>query len=147
MLQDTDNQISPMPGLAEHSSAIVVAYVRNNRVSAEEMPALIRTIHGALARLSNSGGEVEVTSQKPAVPIKRSITPDYIVCLEDGRQLKTLKRYLRSRYKLSPQAYRAKWGLPHDYPMVAPNYAAWRSQFAKKSGLGKKREPMKKNKR
>jgi predicted transcriptional regulator len=90
---------------------------------------------------------IDVTKREPAVPIKKSITPDYLVCLEDGQKLKMLKRYLRGRYKMSPDEYRAKWGLPADYPMVAPNYAAIRSQFAKDNGLGKTRPAAKAKKR
>jgi predicted transcriptional regulator len=98
---------------------------------------MIKSVHATLGGLSN-GGAVDVqTTQKPAVAVKKSVTPGYIVCLEDGKKLKMLKRYLRSRYGLSPEEYRAKWGLPADYPMVAPDYAQQRSDFAKKIGLGR----------
>jgi predicted transcriptional regulator len=98
---------------------------------------MIKSVHSTLGGLGGSSqGEVQ-TSQKPAVPIKRSVNPDYIICLEDGKKLKMLKRYLRSNYTMTPEEYRAKWGLPADYPMVAPNYAAQRSEFAKKIGLGR----------
>jgi predicted transcriptional regulator len=114
---------------------IVAAYVSKNEVAAADLPALIKSVH---ATLGGIGGDTRAVSVKPpAVPIKKSITPDYIVCLEDGKKLKMLKRYLRTRYALSPEAYRAKWNLPADYPMTAPNYAAKRSDFAKQIGLGK----------
>jgi predicted transcriptional regulator len=123
--------------LLKLASSIIAAYVSNNPVPVSELPGIIKSIHSTLGGLT-SGSVVEpVTTQKPAVPIKRSITPDYVICLEDGKKLKMLKRYLRSNYKLSPEQYRAKWGLPIDYPMVAPNYATLRSEFAKKIGLGR----------
>ncbi|MFL5239009.1 MAG: MucR family transcriptional regulator [Rhizomicrobium sp.] len=123
--------------LLKLASSIIAAYVSNNPVPVSDLPAMIKSIHATLGGLSGGGGSDTLTSQKPAVPVKRSITPEYIVCLEDGKKLKMLKRYLRSNYKLSPEEYRAKWGLPADYPMVAPNYAAQRSEFAKKIGLGR----------
>jgi predicted transcriptional regulator len=98
---------------------------------------MIKSVHGTLGGLVGASQGELPTAQKPAVPIKRSVTPDYIVCLEDGKKLKMLKRYLRSNYNMTPEEYRAKWGLPADYPMVAPNYAAQRSEFAKKIGLGR----------
>ena len=123
--------------LLKLASDIVAAYVSNNPVPIAELPAMIKSVHATLGGLSGgSAGEI-ATSQKPAVPVKKSITPEYLVCLEDGKKLKMLKRYLRSRYGLSPDQYRAKWGLPADYPMVASNYAAQRSEFAKKIGLGR----------
>lgn len=127
--------------LAERAAAIVSAYVSNNPVPATELPALIKSIHGALLTLTG-GGEAE--AREPMVPVKRSVTPDYVVCLEDGKKLKMLKRYLRSRFDMSPEQYRAKWGLPRDYPMVAPNYARQRSEFAKKIGLGRTAKPHRK---
>jgi predicted transcriptional regulator len=117
------------------ASDIVVAYVSNNSVPVSELPAVIKTVYSALGSLV-AGGESSQLA-KPAVPVKKSITDGHIVCLEDGKKLKMLKRYLRTRYNLSPEEYRAKWGLPADYPMVAPNYAAQRSEFAKKIGLGR----------
>lgn len=113
---------------------IVSAYVSKNPVAAEDLPNVIKSVH---ATLGGFQGEGAPSSRAPAVPIKKSVTPDYIVCLEDGRKLKMLKRYLRAQYGLTPEAYRAKWNLPADYPMTAPNYAAKRSAFAKQSGLGK----------
>jgi predicted transcriptional regulator len=117
---------------------IVSAYVSKNEVAAGDLPALIKSVH---ATLGGIGGETRAPSGKPpAVPVKKSITPDYIVCLEDGKKLKMLKRYLRTRYGMTPEAYRAKWNLPADYPMTAPNYAARRSEFAKQIGLGRPRK-------
>jgi predicted transcriptional regulator len=116
---------------------IVAAYVSNNPVPVSELPAMIKSVYNTLGGLSGVSSGDATTSQKPAVNVKKSITPEYIVCLEDGKKLKMLKRYLRSRYNLTPDDYRTKWGLPADYPMVAPNYAEQRSQFAKKIGLGR----------
>ena len=114
---------------------IVSAYVSKNPVAAEDLPNVIKSVHATLGGFQ--GGEGAVLTRAPAVPVKKSVTPDYIICLEDGRKLKMLKRYLRAQYDLTPEAYRAKWNLPADYPMTAPNYAARRSAFAKQSGLGK----------
>jgi predicted transcriptional regulator len=119
------------------AAEIVCAYAGNNAISATDLPNFIRSVYGALNALSGSPGLEAASAAKPAVAIRKSIAPDYIVCLEDGKKLKMLKRYLRTRYGLSPVAYRTKWGLPRDYPMVAPNYAAQRSAFAKKIGLGR----------
>ena len=134
------NQVQAAEGSSELLklvSEIVASYVSNNPVPVSELPAMIRSVHATLGGLSGSLAIDAVTSQKPAVPIKKSITPEYLICLEDGKKLKMLKRYLRSRYGLSPDQYRTKWGLPADYPMVASNYAAQRSEFAKKIGLGR----------
>ncbi len=116
---------------------IVAAYVSHNQVPAQEVPNMIRSVHGVLGSLREAPQEEPQVAQKPAVPVKKSVTPEYIICLEDGKKLKMLKRYLRSNYDMSPEEYRAKWNLPADYPMVAPNYAAQRSEFAKKIGLGR----------
>lgn len=116
---------------------IVAAYVRNNSVPAPQLAGVIRSVHDALAAASSGELAQASPAMQPAVPIRKSITPDYLVCLEDGRHLKMLKRYLRSHHKMTPDQYRTKWGLPADYPMVAPNYAQQRSDFAKKIGLGK----------
>ena len=121
------------------TAEIVSAYVSNNSVSAGELPALINQVHAALTRVSSGQGEAPSEPLKPAVSVKRSITPDYIVCLEDGKKFKSLKRHLRTQYNMTPEAYREKWDLPPDYPMVAPNYAAARSQLAKPMGLGQQR--------
>jgi MucR family transcriptional regulator, transcriptional regulator of exopolysaccharide biosynthesis len=119
---------------------IVSAYVSNNTVSSAEIPALISQVYSALMRVSN-GAHVAAPAEplKPAVPVKRSITPEYLICLEDGKKFKSLKRHLRTQYGVTPDQYRAKWNLPADYPMVAPNYAAARSQLAKQMGLGQQR--------
>jgi predicted transcriptional regulator len=127
-------------GLVGLTAEIVSAYVSNNTVTASDLPGLINDIHEALSRASANVPQGEREELKPAVTIKRSVTPDYIVCLEDGKKFKSLKRHLRTHYNLSPEEYREKWGLPHDYPMVAPNYAAARSALAKKMGLGTRRE-------
>ena len=120
----------------EMTADIVSAYVGNNTVSAAELPALIQSVHRALAGVSGGAEVVEAAPRDPAVPIRRSITPDFIICLEDGRKFKSLKRHLRTKYNMSPEEYRAKWGLPKDYPMVAPIYAKARSDLAKQMGLG-----------
>jgi predicted transcriptional regulator len=127
--------------LVELTADIVSAYVSNNTVSASDVPSLIGDIHSALTRAA--GGvvaSVEREEQRPAINVKKSVTPEYIICLEDGKKFKSLKRHLRTHYNLSPEEYREKWGLPHDYPMVAPNYAAARSALAKKMGLGTRRD-------
>ena len=118
-------------------AGIVAAYVSRNAVPADDLPDVIRTIHSALEGLSRGAAPVAEERPKPAVSIGRSVHPDFIVCLEDGKKLKMLKRYLRSRYDMSPDDYRKRWGLSPDYPMVAPAYAARRSDFAKKIGLGR----------
>lgn len=115
---------------------IVAAFVSNNSVSAEKLPGLLQEIHDAIKALA-AGGTAFAGNQQPAVAIDKSVTPDHVICLEDGKKLKMLKRYLRTQYNLSPEDYRRKWGLPADYPMVAPNYAKRRSQFAKDIGLGR----------
>ncbi len=116
---------------------VAAAYVGNNPVAAAQLGELIKTIHASLVALDTPAGTAP-GDLIPAVPIKKSVSADHIVCLEDGKKLKMLKRHLRTSYSLSPEQYRAKWGLPPDYPMVAPNYAAQRSAFAKKIGLGRK---------
>ena len=124
----------------ELTAEIVSAYVSNNSVQAQDLPGLINQVHSALARVST--GQVEMPSEplKPAVSVKKSITPDHIVCLEDGKKFKSLKRHLRTQYNMTPEQYREKWGLASDYPMVAPNYAMARSQLAKQMGLGQQRK-------
>ena len=117
---------------------IVAAYVSNNQLPSSQIPDVISTIFRSLSSLDGAQTEVVAEPQKPAVPVRRSVHPDYIVCLEDGKHLKMLKRHLRTTYEMTPEEYRAKWNLPPDYPMVAPNYARQRSDFAKKIGLGRK---------
>lgn len=124
--------------LIELSADIVSAYVSHNALSATDLPKLISSVHATLAGL---GGAVEAEAPvelKPAVPIKKSITPDYLICLDDGKKFKSLKRHLRTEYDMSPEEYRSKWGLPPDYPMVAPTYSEARSRLAKTIGLGRK---------
>jgi len=123
----------------ELTADIVSAYVSNNTVPASDIPNLINQVHAALARVSGGHSEAPPEPLKPAISIKKSITPDYIVCLEDGKKFKSLKRHLRTQYNITPEQYREKWGLPPDYPMVAPNYAQARSQLAKQMGLGQQR--------
>ena len=119
---------------------IVSAFVSNNSVPATDLPVLIGNIHDALNRVASGSTQQAVEEPKaPAVPIKKSVQPDYIVCLDDGKRFKSLKRHLRTVYNLTPDQYRAKWGLAADYPMVAPNYAATRSELAKRLGLGQQR--------
>ncbi len=118
---------------------VVGAYVSNNRVVAPELPGLILSVHQTVATLRNGGGSAPAEALKPAVSVKRSVTDEYLICLEDGLKFKSLKRHLRTSYALTPEQYRAKWNLPHDYPMVAPKYAEHRSKLAKAIGLGRKR--------
>jgi predicted transcriptional regulator len=137
MAQALDMQGQKSDDILRLATEIVAAYVSNNPIPVSEVPAMIKSVHGTLGSLVGVLQNEVQTAQRPAIPIKRSITPDYIVCLEDGKKLKMLKRYLRSNFNMTPEEYRAKWGLPADYPMVAPNYAAQRSEFAKKIGLGR----------
>lgn len=125
--------------LIDLTADIVSAYVSNHSVSTQELPSLIAEVHQALSRTHSGMGEPEPEPLKPAVNPKKSVFPDYIICLEDGKKFKSLKRHLRTHYDLSPEEYREKWGLAPDYPMVAPNYAAARSALAKKMGLGQQR--------
>ncbi len=118
---------------------IVSAYVSKNTVVASELPVVINAVCEALIIASAKSEQPQTAELIPAVPIKKSITPDYIICLDDGKKFKSLKRHIRTLYGLSPEEYREKWGLPYDYPMVAPNYAASRSALAKKIGLGRRR--------
>ena len=133
----TASSLSTKTDTLRLSAEIVAAYVAQNTVAASAVPALIGQVHATLSTLGQTPQEVEPERRKPAVPISRSVHDDYIICLEDGAKLKMLKRYLRSRFNLSPEEYRRKWGLPPEYPMVAPVYAARRSDFAKKIGLGR----------
>jgi len=117
---------------------VVSAYVSNNPLPASQIPEIINTVFTSLSSLDSTPVETKLEAPKPAISVKKSVHPDYIICLEDGKKLKMLKRHLRTTYNMTPDEYRAKWGLPPDYPMVAPNYAAQRSDFAKKIGLGRK---------
>jgi predicted transcriptional regulator len=123
----------------ELAADIVSAYVSNNSVPASDLPTLIHDVHNALLRVTQGVAPVTSEAPRPAVPAKKSLTNDYIICLEDGKKFKSLKRHLRTQYNMSPEDYRDKWGLPPDYPMVAPNYAKARSQLAKQMGLGQQR--------
>lgn len=130
---------TPTKSFVDLTASIVSAYVSNNTTTAAEIPALISQIHAALLRVSTGSTETALEPVKPAISVKKSMTPDYLVCLEDGKRFKSLKRHLRTQYNMTPEQYREKWGLPADYPMVAPNYAVARSNLAKKMGLGQQR--------
>ena len=135
-MEDEETPSSDLVGL---TADIVAAYVSKNTVSTLEVASLIGDVHEALTKAASRRRDADLGDLKPAVPVKKSITPDYLVCLEDGMKFKSLKRHLRTRYNLSPEQYREKWDLPHDYPMVAPNYAQARSLLAKEMGLGQRR--------
>ena len=128
------------PNYIELAADIVSAYVSNNSVAANDLPALIGDVHAALVRVGTGAPAPQAPENlRPAVPVKKSVASDYIICLEDGKKFKSLKRHLRTQYNMSPEDYREKWGLPSDYPMVAPNYANARSALAKQMGLGQQR--------
>jgi predicted transcriptional regulator len=123
--------------LLRMTADVVAAYVSNNSLPTQQLGEVISAVYASLRSLDGQQPETKAEPLKPAVPIRKSITPDYLICLEDGKKLKMLKRHLRSTYGMTPDDYRTKWGLPSDYPMVAPNYAEQRSAFAKKIGLGR----------
>jgi predicted transcriptional regulator len=123
----------------ELAADIVSAYLSKNSLPVSELPALINDVHAALVTVAGGTAEPAAEARNPAVSIRRSITPDYIICLDDGKKFKSLKRHLRTQYDLTPEQYRERWGLPPDYPMVAPNYAKARSELAKEMGLGQQR--------
>jgi predicted transcriptional regulator len=133
-----DKQITE--GLVELTADIVSAYVTNNAVVSTDLPSLINDTYDALSKAAAKASQPLTEELNPAVPVKKSVMPDFIICLEDGKKFKSLKRHLRTHYDLTPEEYRDKWNLPHDYPMVAPNYAAARSALAKKMGLGQRRK-------
>ena len=133
----TDDKDSTSADLLRMTAEVAAAYVSNNTLAAADLTDVIKTIYASLLSLEKPEG-MATTTQKPMVPIKKSVTPEYVICLEDGKKLKMLKRHLRTAYRMTPEEYRAKWGLPADYPMVAPNYAQQRSVFAKRIGLGRK---------
>ena len=137
MTDENSQEEIPAVEMLHMTTEMVAAYFGNNTVPAGQISEIISTVHESLNKLTEKPAEPESEPLKPAVPIRRSITPEYIVCLEDGKRLKMLKRHLRTTYNMTPEEYRTKWGLPSDYPMVAPNYAAQRSEFAKKIGLGR----------
>ncbi|MBJ6127539.1 MucR family transcriptional regulator [Microvirga splendida] len=128
------------PNFIELSADIVSAYVSNNSVPASELPTLLGSVHTALTKAVQRQNQEPHAELTPAVPVKKSVTPDAIICLEDGKKFKSLKRHLRTTYDMTPEQYRAKWGLPADYPMVAPNYAKARSELARTMGLGQQRK-------
>ncbi|NMG38964.1 transcriptional regulator [Chelativorans sp. ZYF759] len=139
-MEMTENAAQNKDMLIELTADVVAAYVSNNPVPAGELPSLIADVHTALGKVGSASEQAPADKLKPAVNPKRSITDDYIICLEDGKKFKSLKRHLMTHYGLTPEQYREKWGLDSNYPMVAPNYAAARSQLAKKMGLGRKRK-------
>ena len=128
---------STASSVLQYAAQIVSAHVSNNSVQGSDLPSLIQQVHAALAALGSAPAQA-AERPEPAVPLKKSVFPDYIVCLEDGKKLKMLKRHLQTSYNITPEQYRERWGLPHDYPMVAPRYAEHRSELAKKIGLGRK---------
>ena len=136
-MTDHQQHEKPESDILRMTAEIVAAYVGKNALATQQIPDVINTVFSSLSGLKTGNRETQAEPLKPAVPVRRSVTPDYIICLEDGKKLKMLKRHLRSTYNMTPDEYRTKWGLPADYPMVAPNYAAQRSEFAKKIGLGK----------
>jgi predicted transcriptional regulator len=140
-MDDTNEVPARRTDLVALTAEIVAAYVSHHNVPTGDLPGVISEVYEALARTGAPVAAVSVRDElKPAIPVKKSVTPDYIICLEDGKKFKSLKRHLRTHYNLSPEEYREKWGLPPDYPMVAPNYARARSDLAKRMGLGTRRE-------
>jgi predicted transcriptional regulator len=137
MADTSGNSVLPNEELMRMTSEIVSSFVSNNPVTTDSLPDVIRSVYRTVSGLAGAPEKAADEKPKPAVPVSKSVTNDYIVCLEDGRKLKMLKRYLRSRYDMSPDEYRRRWGLGADYPMVAPSYTERRSEFAKKIGLGK----------
>jgi len=137
-MAETHMERLPQSELLKMTTEVVSAYLGNNVVLAAQIPEIIKSVFSSLSGLEEGKSEARQPAQKPAVPIKRSVTDDHIICLEDGKKLKMLKRHLRTTYNMTPDEYRAKWGLAADYPMVAPNYAKQRSAFAKKIGLGRR---------
>ncbi len=131
-----DSESRTASSLIDRVSEIVSAYVAHNPVPVADLPKLIERVHGVLVEIGSSGAVAEKPDLKPAVSVRKSVTDDHIICLEDGKKFKSLKRHLRTRYDMSPEEYREKWNLPADYPMVAPNYAKQRSELARKMGLG-----------
>ncbi|GAB2208834.1 MucR family transcriptional regulator [Roseibium sp. ROS1] len=139
MTNKPENDIALDAACIELTSDIVSSYVSNNTVAAPDLAGLIASVHKALVSAAQKTQEPKVLELVPAVPVKKSVGNDFLICLEDGKKFKSLKRHLRTHYDLTPEEYRAKWNLPADYPMVAPNYAAARSVLAKKMGLGQQR--------
>jgi predicted transcriptional regulator len=137
-MSGTSNEKPQKDDVMKMAVDIVSAYVSNNPLPSAQITEVIRSVYGTLDSLSGGAAELREEAPKPAVPVKKSVTPDFLICLEDGKKLKMLKRHLRTNYGMTPDEYKAKWGLPADYPIVAPNYASQRSEFAKKIGLGRK---------
>jgi predicted transcriptional regulator len=142
-LMDLQETATSKHGVLALTADIAASFVSGNKIATADLPALVRQIHEALTAVSNGKSQPEPQHLEPAVPIKNSVKPDHIVCLEDGKKFKTLKRHLKSTYNMTPEEYRAKWGLKHDYPMVAPAYSAKRSELAKSLGLGNMRQKAK----
>lgn len=136
-IDHTEQDLASLHNEIDLTADIVASYVAHNSVPASELPALINSVHQALTQLGRPVVH-DHKQQEPAISVRKSVTPDYIICLEDGKKFKSLKRHLQTRYNMSPSEYRAKWGLPSDYPMVAPNYSAARSNLANAMGLGRK---------
>lgn len=134
-MSDINKGEQDQPGLVGYASKIVAAYVGNNTIASDDLPDLIRLVHDSLSAVA--GSEADKPQLKPAVPVAKSISDNFLICLEDGKKFKSLKRHLRTSYDMSPEEYRAKWNLPSDYPMVAPGYSRQRSKLAKKMGLGR----------
>jgi predicted transcriptional regulator len=137
MKTDLDDSIIEPTEVLQMTADIVASFVSNNTVSVDQLPELIRSVHASIAGIAQGQEDLPTEKPKPAVTVGKSVQDDYIVCLEDGKKLKMLKRYLRSNYNMTPEEYRKRWGLPADYPMVAPSYARRRSDFAKEIGLGR----------
>ena len=138
MTKDSTNSSDEM--ILEYTTDLVCAFLNKNPIPVSELQQVIENVHATLTGLEGREGSHLVTPRKPPVPIKKSVGHDFLICLEDGQKYKSLKRHLKSRYNMTPEEYRAKWGLPVDYPMVAPGYAEKRSQLAKKMGLGRRKE-------
>ena len=136
-MKETGDEKTSRTDLLRMTADVVSAYVGNNLLPSGKIPEVINTVYGSLNGINGSGAGSRAETPKAAVPIRKSVTPDFIICLEDGKKLKMLKRHLRTTYSMTPDEYRVKWGLSPDYPMVAPNYSAQRSVFAKKIGLGR----------
>ena len=137
-MSDSDSRDVDRGEILRMAVEVVSSYVGRNQIAGDQIPELINTVYRSMAGLANADGHEDREVSKPAVAVRRSVTPDYLICLEDCKKLKMLKRHLRTTYGMTPEEYRAKWKLPHDYPMVAPNYAKQRSEFAKNIGLGRK---------
>ena len=146
MTDTAQTEIAFEPDFIDLTADIVSAYVGNNTVAASDLPELIASVHAAISSAVKAVQDPKAEEPVPAVPIKKSVSGDYITCLEDGKRFKSLKRHLRTHFDMTPEDYRAKWNLPADYPMVAPNYAAARSELAKKMGLGQQRAKQRRKK-